>query len=70
VKSERAAIFVVRAWYEGDQFRARVGYSDDVVSEPMMEFVTANPDEIINVLGNWLHQLDSRNDQSWPGRGI
>jgi hypothetical protein len=56
------AVFVVRAWYENGQFRARTTHTVGADS-PRAE-VTANAAAVAEQLRLWLHELaDEGNDE-------
>jgi hypothetical protein len=50
-------IFVVRAWYEDGQFRARIVRLVDVRKEPAIQIATADPGELAPHLDSWLDEL-------------
>lgn len=54
------AIFFVRAWQEDDQFRARVTRCLDLRSEHREEFLTADPEELVDYLRTWLREMDQQ----------
>jgi hypothetical protein len=47
-------IFIVRAWYEDDQFRARVTKCLDVDTEPVGTLAVADLDELRSIFNAWL----------------
>jgi hypothetical protein len=57
--SPAVALFIVRAWYEDDQFRAHVTRSLDVNTEieTRAELLTADPQRLVEFLGTWLRDL-------------
>ena len=57
-------IFVVRAWHEDGQFRARVTRCDDVGATESTELLTANTEDVIGQLEEWLANLA----EPGPGR--
>jgi hypothetical protein len=56
-----SAVFVVRAWWEGEQFRARLTYCVDIDAGPAAETttVTADPAEVRRRLASWLDDVAS-----------
>lgn len=53
----RAAAFLVRAWWEDGNFRARISYSTDVTSTTLeTKVVTAEPETIYQHLAKWLRE--------------
>jgi hypothetical protein len=50
-------IFVVRAWHEDGQFRARVTRCDDVGDTETTETLTANTEVVVGQLNDWLTKL-------------
>jgi hypothetical protein len=59
-RTERTGIFVVRAWFEGDEpedFRARITYSLDVTSGEEVMTTTYKPDDVSRHLELWLEAL-------------
>jgi hypothetical protein len=56
-----AGVFLVRAWREGDHFRARITYSPNVTREPgrETEVLTAHPDDVHQHLTTWLQEITS-----------
>jgi hypothetical protein len=52
------AVFLVRAWWEDGQFRARISYYVNLHSEPAAEtqILTADPAEVREHLGRWLDE--------------
>jgi hypothetical protein len=53
-------LFVVRAWYEDDQFRARVTRSADVGAETATQLATADINELDDYFHAWLAELAGR----------
>lgn len=66
VTRQPLAIFVVRAWDEQGQFRARVSRSYDIEVEPTLEFVTANSSELLQYLEVWVRELTRGSDTGPP----
>jgi hypothetical protein len=58
-RQPRGALFLVRAWNEGDQFRARIWWSVGTLSDihPWTEAVTADPENVHRLLGVWIDEL-------------
>jgi hypothetical protein len=52
-----SGIFVVRVWFDGESFRARVQYTTDLAAGPMTESVTADPDDVRVAVDRWLRAL-------------
>jgi hypothetical protein len=52
------AVFLVRAWWEDGQFRARISYYVDIRSDPTEEtrIVTVDPAEVRRHLEIWLDE--------------
>jgi hypothetical protein len=52
------AVFIVRAWWEDGQFRARISYQVDIHAEPEAETqtITADPAEVRRQLEVWLDE--------------
>jgi hypothetical protein len=55
-------IFLVRAWHEEGELRARVSVCLDVNSQPCREFLTADPTELHDQLSAWVRELSLRLD--------
>jgi hypothetical protein len=51
-----AAVFLVRAWWEDGEFRARITYHVNIDATPPDErqIVTADPEELHQHLATWL----------------
>jgi len=60
----RAALFLVRAWWEDGEFRARVTYSVEITSEVHQRTVTADAAEIHRILAVWLHEAAAHEPES------
>jgi len=58
-----SAVFVARAWWEGDRFRARLTYCTDIDAGPGAEtsIVTADAAEIRQLLASWLDAFTTPN---------
>ena len=58
----RGAVFLVRAWTEDKQFRARIRCSIEILSptHPLVEAVTADPAEVHRLLAAWIDELAAR----------
>ena len=54
-----AGLFVVRAWREGDHFRARITYSSDVTCRTETEILTVHSDEVYQHMTTWLQEITS-----------
>lgn len=52
----QTAVFLVRAWREEGDFRARVRCTADVSTDPADERVTADPAEVRRLLDEWLDE--------------
>jgi hypothetical protein len=67
----RAAVFLVRAWWEDGQFRARISYYSNIHSEPATEtqIVTADPDEVRRHLALWLTEATTTAGSKRPLSG-
>lgn len=54
-----AAVFLVRAWRDDGQFRARITSSVDIMADPpaQSEILIANPDEVSGHLAMWLSEI-------------
>lgn len=54
-----AAVFLVRAWRDDGQFRARITSSVDITaaSPPQTETLIANPEEVNGHLAAWLSKI-------------
>jgi hypothetical protein len=63
-------VFVIRAWYEDEQFRARVSYRfvADAEAPAAAEVLTADPDEVRRHLELWLGQAATGRSPDDPGR--
>jgi len=57
-------IFIVRAWYEDDQFRARVTCCVDVRVERPTEITTADFGALVWHLNRWFEELAQRAERS------
>jgi len=55
----RGAIFLIRAWTEDNQFRARIRCSIEIFSptHPFVEAVTADPEDVHRLLAAWIDEL-------------
>jgi hypothetical protein len=53
------AVFLVRAWWEDGQFRARITYEVDILADPAVEtrIVTADPAEVRRQMAVWLDEF-------------
>lgn len=58
-KQPTAAVFLVRAWRDGGQFRARITISTDITAEPstQTEVLIADPDDVGRHLATWLSEI-------------
>ncbi|MGH3693545.1 MAG: hypothetical protein ACRDRX_06040 [Pseudonocardiaceae bacterium] len=58
-KQPTAAVFLVRAWRDDGQFRARITSSADITAEPptQTEILIANPDDVGRHLATWLSEI-------------
>jgi hypothetical protein len=56
-----AAVFLVRAWRDEGQFRARITTSVDIAAEQPIqtEVLTANPDDVSGHLARWLSEIST-----------
>lgn len=61
-RQSTVAIFFVRVWHEDDQFRARVTSCLDLRSEQPEEFLTADPEGLVNHLRTWLREMDQQSE--------
>lgn len=54
-----AAVFLVRAWRDDGQFRARITISTDITAEPstQIEVLIADPDDVGRHLATWLNEI-------------
>lgn len=61
VRRPEAAAFLVRAWYEDGQLRARISYLVEAGTGPgpRVQVTTADPAEVHRHLAAWLRQADS-----------
>jgi hypothetical protein len=57
-----AAVFLVRAWWENGQFRARISFYHSVQAAraEQAQVVTADPDEVREYFARWLGQARQR----------
>jgi len=53
-------VFLARAWYEDDEFRARVTQCVDVETEPATNLAIAELDELMRVFSAWLTELTNQ----------
>jgi hypothetical protein len=67
----RAAVFLVRAWWEDGQLRARISYYSNIHSESATEtqIVTADPDEVRQHLALWLAEAATTARPKRPSSG-
>jgi hypothetical protein len=66
-----AAVFLVRAWWENGQFRARISYSHNVEAARAEEaqVTTADPDEVRQYFARWLTEARRRRGRHDQGPG-
>ncbi|TNC25714.1 hypothetical protein [Amycolatopsis alkalitolerans] len=62
VRPPEAAAFLVRAWYEDGQLRARITYLVEPGSGPHAQVTTADPAEVHRHLAEWLHAAGRATD--------
>lgn len=52
-----SAVYLVRAWWEDGEFRARITYQADLWSGAEISMVTAVPSEVRVLLDRWLEAI-------------